>query len=256
MRFKQFSEYADIFGFDSKKPPSNPFEDQNPVYPFDIELMSQFLSRRKIGLFESNINFMNEVQWGDRYGAIKLNVDPRFTFHIRRLGFDLDRSPRWVTKKLFQLNRQGYGGYEESVAGEIYDEIERIFNYPLEVPTADFQKLEDLTMHITTKMRRTAKPYFVFEHVRKLNNDNYIIKFNVGSQGVEAPDHQRVEEVLTQVMYDRQAGMLRVTNYKVESKVGGPRSWTLKPSDLDLFFFPNQDRDEIAEAIAVRWKYY
>jgi hypothetical protein len=75
-------------------------------------------------------------------------------------------------------------------------------------------------------------------------------------QGVEAPGHIKVEQVDTQISFDKENGTIRVTNYKVGSHTGRSRDWQIKPSDLDLYFFPTQDPDEISEAIAVHMKYY
>jgi hypothetical protein len=58
------------------------------------------------------------------------------------------------------------------------------------------------------------------------------------------------------VTYDREAGTIRVTNYNIKSPVGKRHSWKIYPNDLDLYFFPSQDRDEISETVAVHMKYY
>lgn len=256
--FKAYVEATDIFGFETKKTEEPLYDelDNKPLQQFNVESMIEYLARKRLGMYSPQVNFMNEIQWGERAGAVKLEVAPRMAFHVKKLGFDVNGHSRWISKKMFQLNRTGAGGYEDSVANEIYEVLLQVAKTPLESAKKDFDHLDRLVEDIATKMRRVAKPMFIYEGIRKLSDENYIIKFSVRGQGVEAPHHQRIEEVLTQITYDKDAGTIRVTNYKVASDVGGPRSWKIKPSDLDLFFFPSQDRDEISETIAVHFKYY
>lgn len=259
LSFKNWLLEHDIFGFEKdirKEDPSQSELDNKPIKQFDTDLMIEYLSKRKLGVFKPVVNFMNEIQWGDRSGAVKLIIAPKYSFTIKKLGFDLEGHSRWVTKKFFQLNRRGFGGFEEVVADEIYDEIETASSTPLEAPQKEYDQLSNLVQNISTKMRRVAKDIFIYEGIKKMNNNNYIIIFGVRGHGLEAPSQRRVEEVLTQVMFDERAGVIRITNYKVLSKVGGPHSWILQPSDFDLFFFPTQDRDEISETIATQMKYY
>ena len=96
----------------------------------------------------------------------------------------------------------------------------------------------------------------MFQAVRKVDENNYLIQFEVRGHGVEAPDQKRIEENLTQITYDKEAGTIRVQNYNVESPVGGAHEWAIAPQDLDMYFLPSQPRDEIAECVAVHFKYY
>ena len=60
----------------------------------------------------------------------------------------------------------------------------------------------------------------------------------------------------TYLLYDRQQGTIRVFNQNLLSKVGGPHEFTINQPSFEHYFFPTQDRDEIAETIAVFMKYY
>lgn len=157
---------------------------------------------------------------------------------------------------MFQLNRQGYGGLEDKVAQEIYEQLEIFNDSNIEAPVEDYKDLENLVSNIYSKLKKTSKIIFIPEGVRKLHDDAYIIKFGVRGQGVEEMDHHRVEQNQTLITYDRQAGTIRMTNYNLTSPTGGAHSWKIGTNDLDIYFFPTQSRDEISETIAVHMKYY
>lgn len=257
-KFKTYVE-NDIFGFErnqKEEPLYDDSIDNKPMKQFDVESMIEFLARKKVGVFKPQINYMNEIQWGERAGAIKLEVAPRMSVHVKKLGFDIHGHSRWITKKLFQLNRTGYGGTEDAVASEIHDIIKSVSKTPLESALKDYRGLEGLTEAIANKMRKVAKPMFMFEAIRKLSDENYLIKFSLRGHGLEARDHQQVVENLTQITYDKEAGSIRIMNYKVSNGTGESVNWKIQPNDLDIYFFPSQDRDEIAETVATFFKYY
>lgn len=258
-RFKTFIEATDIFGFGKPREEEPLTQDLNnePLKQFNIESVMEFLSKKKLGVFQPYSRFMNEIQWGDHPGAVKLEISPRMSVFVKKMAFDKLGQTRWVTKRAFQLNRNGHGGYEDAVANEIYEVVKKASNDSgVPSPKEHYDKLEELVQCVASKMKRVSKDMFMFEGIKKVGRDNYIIAFNVRGQGVEARDHMRVEALHTQISYDDQAGSIRVTNYKVASPVGGPHSWKVQPSDLDMYFFPTQDREEIAEVVAVHFKYY
>lgn len=260
MRFRTFFEAKDIFGFDDHRAVEKPNDDMmaRPIMPFNLELMVDLLSRKSVGGHQAYSPFMNEVRWGSEPGAVKLEVDTGLTFHIKKLGKDREGSPRWVTKKMFQLNRQGYGGLEDAVAHEIHEHIKNAYNSNLDAPREGFtpDEMENLVQFIYGKIKRTMKEMFVPVGIKKLQDYAYIIALEVSGGGVEAPDQRRVEQNQTMVTYDKHQGTIRIFNYNIESPVGGRHEWSLMENDLDLYFFPTQHREEIADCLAVHFKYY
>ena len=260
MNFRTFFEATDIFGFDAQRATDE--RDDNmlsrPISQFDLELMMDLLSRKTIGLQEAVVPFVCEIHWGNQPGSMKLEVDTGYTFHIKRLGVDKQGSHRWVTKRMFQLNRQGYGGMEDAVAQEIYNHLVRYSEGLIDSPKEGYgnEDLENLAVHVYNKIKRTAKNVFIPMGIKKLQEYAYILSFEIRGHGVESPDHERVENNQTMLSYDPEQGTIRVTNYNITSRVGGPHSWTLNPILLDLYFFPTQDREEISECLAVHYKYY
>lgn len=260
MQFKAFLETADIFGFNAKRTPPEVAADDllgRPINMFNIELMMDILSRKRLGLVEPHTDYVTEMIWGKEVGAVKLEVDTGYTMYVKKLGFDKIGNPVWAAKTMLQLNRQGFGGLEDAVAQELYECVEKAHHAP-SVNVKDFSErdLENLVIHSMNKLKRTARNIFIYEGIRKVEDDNYLIKMGVRGQGVEAPDHHRIEENLTQFHYDKETGIIHIMNYNVASPTGGAHSWALHPRDLDLYFFPSQDREEISECLAVHMKYY
>lgn len=257
--FRTYVENTDIFGFEGKKPLESPDDAlmSRPINQFNIALMMEYLTKKSLlGFIKPTSKFINEMQWGEEPGAIRLEVDTGLTFLIKKLNHDLTGTPRWITKRMYQLNRYGYGGMEDSVAQEVFEHIERYYKMPMEGPLREYEDLENLVIHLSNKLKRTAKNIFLYDGIKKLNDNNYIISFGIRGHGLESSGHSRVESNQVQITFDEEAGTLRITNFNIESPVGGPHSWEIQPVDLNMYFFPTQDRDEISECLAVHMKYY
>jgi len=258
LSFKKFYEMTDIFGFEKDKHKDEVPDAMlsKPLYQFDLEEMINLLAKKKIGTFYGIPYFTNEIRWGERPGAVKLEVDTGYTFFIKKLATDRQGNPRWITKKSFQLNRNGYGGYEDSVAQEVFETIKNTYDGNIELPPDSWENLDNLVMDIYGQMKRCAKPIFIPEGIKKLSEHAYILKLGVRAQGVEARDHNRVEQNQTLITYDPACGTIRVMNYNLLSPVGGTHEFKINQNDLDLYFFPSQARDEISDAIATHFRYY
>lgn len=259
MKFRNFLEAIDIFGFEDRLAPA-PNDDmfEKPIHQFDLELMMEYLSHKNLGVHQPHCPFMNEIKWGNLPGAIKLEVDTGYTFYIKKLGVDKQGSPRWVTKKMFQLNRQGYGGLEDTVAQEIYEKISVVADGKIDSPQEGYSEndLESLVSHIYDKIKKVMKEIFLPVGIKKMSDHAYIISMEMRGHGVETQGQKRIEQNQTMVTYDPEQGSIRIFNYNIESPTGGPRSWGLMENDIDLYFFPSQERDEIADCLAVHFKYY
>jgi len=259
MEFKRWFEATDIFGFDAQLSDNPPDDNMlsKPINKFDLELMMDLLAQKSIGLFEAFQPFVSETQWGKEPGAVKLEVDTGLTFYIKRLGIDKTGGPRWITKKMFQLNRQGYGGLEDSVAQEVHNHLVNAFEQNLDGPQEyTNEDLENLTTHVYNKIKRVMKDVFMPAGIKKLSEYAYIISLNLRGHGLEAQDQRRVEQNQTMLTYDQEQGAIRIFNYNIESPVGKAHKWEIMENDLDIYFFPSQDREEISECMAVHFKFY
>lgn len=261
MNFKLWleSEIAD-FGFDKERSP-NPFKVANiqrehPIHRFDIEEMGTYLAMKKLNSSPCKIQFVNQFVWGENVGAVRVRVNTGLQLFVDRKGIDLLGNERWLAKKSFQINREGYGGYEDIVADEIFEAVKEVADNPLDVPQDNWPDLERTVVNLASKLQRTAKDILVFENITKVNNNRYIIVFGLKGYGIETQDHRRVEENITEVIFDEKSGSLRVFNTNVESDTGGRHSWEVMPSDQDFIFFPTQNNEEISEVVSTPMKFY
>lgn len=263
MHFKKFIENNyddDIFGFDrlerSKNGPDVHDKNDEPIRQLDIERVMEFLQKIDIGGFQPFSRFHSEIQWGREFGAIKVEVEPGMRLVFKKLSRDLEGERRWVTTKMYQIDRRGVGGKEESIAQQIIDDVRQESRRSIPGPIRNYSDLGNLTRYIANKMNKVAQRMFIFEGIKKIAPNNYQIIFELGGQGVEAPDHQKVGQNVTNVSYDDSKGTIRITNYNVQSKVGRSMDWKLDQVGMDMYFFPSQKSEDIAEAVATRFKHY
>lgn len=258
-KFKDWllQEGKDIFGFEKDRAVKKKDErDEKPVNGINLEQISDYLSMHEIGVKRPRIRFVNEVHWGKGPGALRVWFGTGLNVMIERQGVDLNGTPRWYTKKIYQLDQTGYGGFEDAIAYEIIEQLEKIDETELDSAKRDYDDLESLVAHMASAMKRTARPVFIFEGIRKVDRNNYVIRFSLRGHGVEAQEQQRVEENQTQITFDKESGVVRVTNFNIESPVGKDHKWEIMPTDTDLNFFPTQSREEIVETMATTLHWY
>jgi hypothetical protein len=245
-----FKESQDIFGFeyDVIVPPKK-VVNEKPIEVIDVESVVKQLSHNPLRSFPPTIKFVNEIHWGDNTGAIRVRITPKLKVLIERLGNDLSGNMRWYCKRVWQLNREGSGGNEAGIAEEIFEEVQAVDHQEPDSPKRDYDDFQDLVIRIAEQIKKVAAPIFIFEGVRKVNDFNYIIRMSVRGHGLEAPSQTRVEENQTQVVFDKDAGLIRMTNYNLLSEVGGSHEFRIAPPDHIWYFFPSQSDKEIAQTI-------
>jgi hypothetical protein len=257
MRYKDFMEWKDIFGFDSKpKVQQKEPKAKTPTQKFDVETMCQHLSEQKLGEKDPSLKFIDVVQWGEGEGSIKIRLGTGINVFIERLSHDLQGSPHWLAKKIYQINREGYGGYEVYVANELMSEVIKINEKKLDTPKNKWENIEKLIVDMASRLRSVARSIFIFEGITKLKDNHYVICFSVRGHGVEAPDHRRVIQNQTDVVFEEDAGLLKIVNTNVEAGVGSSNKWEIMPADSITRFAPTQSNEEIIETIATVLKYY
>lgn len=251
-----YNEWKDIFGFDKEVRPEKkkPIESQ-PVDSFDIDEITKFLAMHPIGELQPRVPFVNEVIWGFGPEAVRVIINNWLNVVIERYVTDLSGLGRWITKKVYQLNHKQMGGTEDAVAHEILQEAERIYRQQPDSPKKEYKEFENLVISTAAMIRRTAHDIFLFGGVRRINENNYIIRLNLRGQGVQRKGQKRVEENHTQMTFDPETGMIRITNYSIESRLR-QHEWQVTPTDVDWYFTPTQSKDEISQAIATTLHWY
>jgi hypothetical protein len=243
-------EFKDVFGFDNKIAFQDAREDTNPTKTLNFDILSERLMQHKVGEQNPHMKFINEIHWGDGPGSFRFLLGPKLDAMIQRKVEDFNGTPRWITKKIWKINQKGTGGQEETIIHELLEYLAKLDSKPLDSPKRDYRELESLVYNMASSIRRTARPIFIFEGIRKVNDNEYIIRLNVRGQGLQAPNQQRVEENQTHVVYNPNTGMIRLFNFKLASDIKKGHNWQLMPPDFDCHFCPTQPRDEIVETIS------
>jgi len=261
MEFKKwFTEnqiYAlkDIFGFEKELFPTQKRQIDRPIDSFDIEELIESLSRYPVGQLLPEVKFMNEVHWGRGTGAIRVWTGTKGGLMIERLGYDLKGEPRWITKRRYQINQSGVGSFEETITQEVLDEVKKIHESPLDSPKEGYNTLDHLVSRMANTLKRSANEVLIFEGIRRLNENEYIIRFGLRGHGVQAPQQKRVEENHTHVVYYPKSGYITVKNYNIESTLG-QHTWKVVPNHINWCFFPTQNEDEIIKSVANNLHWY
>jgi len=259
--FRDFFEgqYAN-FGLDdqekrAKEPYMSELDRDQPVKMTEVKTITDTLKEHQIGDKLSYSPFIDEVRWGVGAGALRCGVQPDMHLQLDRLGIDLQGEPVWITKRLYLLSREGYGGHESVVVEEVLDELDEINNTAIDSPKSTFEDLKYMVHSMAYRMRATARDIFLFNGINKLNENEYIIRFGVRGQGVAAPDQSRVLENHTIVGFTPDSGRIHLINRNVESSIGR-MEWLIRPADTNVYFFPTQSIDEMIAIMGTTMKYY
>jgi len=241
--------YKDIFGFEKEFFPIKRRDSEKPIKTFDTEQMIESLGRLQVGQLLPEVKYMNEVHWGKGNGAIRVWTGTKGGLMIERMGMDLLGNPRWITKRRFQINQSGIGGFETTITEEVMDEVQKVHESIIDSPQNDFEGAEHLVLKLGSALKRTMSEQLYYIGIRKLTNENFIIRFQVRASGVQAPQQKRIEENHTQVFYEKKSGTIKITNYNIESSLG-QHKWEVRPSQIEWYFFPTQNEEEIVQAVA------
>ena len=259
MKFKAWlideAAFKDIFGFEKDMFQDVEPQKTKPVRAFNIERIMTELARHTIGCKLPESKFSNIVQWGRFPGALRVIIESKLDVVIDRLALDLTGKPSWITKRVYQLNQGGDGGSEDAIAEEVLNFVLEVNEQTPDSPKARWDGLEKLVSSMAGTLRRVSAEIFIFEGVRQVNEDHYIIRMAVRGQGVQAPGQARVEENHTSVSYSKETGLIRICNFNVESPLG-EHKWQLTPVDANWFYAPTQQTGEISQTIANNLRWY
>jgi hypothetical protein len=253
--FKYWIESKDIFGFERELyADPKPEKLEKPVKEFSLARLVTSLGQYHIGTKEPNIRFVNEVQWGEHPGAIRVRIGNKLNVMVERLNVDLQGINRWGCKRFYQIPQEGYGGNEEAVSQEIINVLKEVDMEPLDSANHDYKDLEELAASMSNILKKTSNSLFIFEGTRKNNEDEYIIRFSLRGQGTGWRHQKRIEENHTRLNYNKDHGVIKLSNFNIYSPMKG-HEWLQSQQDLQLYFFPSQPMSEIIECIS-NWMYW
>lgn len=254
MKFREWliSEKQDIFGFDDSSPREDAkrLVDENPISPIDSETIMLELVKLQLNGKKPIWDWHDTVEWGrENPGAIRVEVSPLGSAKIitRRLTVNLLGERVWVCKKIIPF-RDEHKNNELELAHNVSESLMLIDKELLDTPKAEFPDFHKLVALTNQGCRKYAPDIFVYEGLRKITDNHFIIHMGYRGQGVEAPGHRRCEEFNIDIHHDQQTGMIRSFGYEVSSPVGGHR-WDVNPSEWNEQFAPSQPIDEIVQQI-------
>lgn len=248
LTFKSFLETKDIFGFDSVKPEEEEKEpDDLPIQSFNSNHLMDLLAKTKLpGLTRP---FDSIIIWGNDVGAIKIKLTPNLAISIERKTNDLSGNSLWIIKKLFKIKIREFAGKEDFVASELEKEVMSLAKEPIDVPIKNYKKIEDLTKRIAQQVI-AANKYFSFQRIKKINDNNYNILFNITNFGlgkiVRRFKGGPTPAGLVDISYNEQKGIIKcfLTTIGIE---GESESWQLDHPYFVGEFAPTQSEKDISK---------
>ena len=253
--FKKWLLKEDIFGFDKLliNQPKKTEEEESPIVPINIELVMEPLLKMPLNDKLPNLKFINQIQWGEHNGAIRMVISPLGSFKsiIRGMQTDLEGNESWICKKIIPYKDIMAADIQddENLANKLFEEIEEIKQ--LESAIGNYSNLENLVVNLTKRCQNpnVIPKIFIFKGVREVkHNENYVIYFECKGQGAETPGSGRLEQFCIDMSYNRKTGLIRSYGHDVQSKMKG-HSWTPQPSEWDEYFSPAQSVREITDCI-------
>ncbi len=233
--------------------------DDLPIKNLSVPKMMDYLSEQTIGTKEGKVAFANEVRWGVGPGAIRVTVSTSYGVFMERLGKDLLGDDVWITKKVFQINDDVERmGYEYILSEDITQHAKIIDSKLLDYPKSKYD-VRPLAINTANKLRQVARDMFMFNSLREITENTYVIQFDMMGAGVGAiggSNYDRSLENLVFITFSEQTGVIKLINTDIESNVGQNMIWRMQPSDVNMSFFPTQNIDEISETMAVTFRWY
>lgn len=273
MNFRLWMEKRNIWGFDDEDlEPNKPFHPGKtpfrgdidlPINGFNVQRMIEQLAKYDLGFKKSKIKFMNECQWGENPGAVRVIVTPKVNLKIQKLHYDLEGNKVWVMKKYFFIDDANFAGKEDVVANEVFDQVKNINDEQMENPNKDV-KLEELVKDLNIRLRGLISSTLLPEHTVRKNSENeftvfYYLRGGGASGYTGASNTHNVMEVVVNLSKQRNTGLIKamvtvVTNLSSGSQ--GGNTWVLMPSDFEEYFMPTQGKREIIESLVTALKTY
>ncbi|RDJ35376.1 MAG: hypothetical protein DWQ19_11210 [Crenarchaeota archaeon] len=243
------SEGKDIFGFERHRQEEE--IDRQKRLSSLKQLNSELLIKelwRPVGLKRPSSNFSDEITWGQvNLGeAIRLDISPFGSLKIitRRIVNDLEGNKTWICKDAIPLPDGHYDGEETVLAMEVFDKVNEINKSPIDSPKKDYN-LEHLALKLAGKIKveRPVK-IMIFDRIKKLNENHYIVAMNFSGHGLEAPTQRRMEQFHIHLFFDPSRGLVRSYGTGIESPTK-VHKWEAQVSEFDEHFAPTQSTEEI-----------
>jgi hypothetical protein len=253
---KRLNEFAN-FGFGTGPTKRKPMDSQNrpsinaagnPFKMVKVEQVIKDLKKRAMGISHSVEEFFGELHMGEGVGAVQILFCPYGGLKtvIRRKAKDLRGEDVWVCKRVVVMDDKRYDGHDSVLVEDISEQLGLIVGEGLDSPGGEYEDMTKLVTKIANKIRTLRTELFVFEGVRKKDDNYFIVQFGVKGQGVEAPDQRRLEQFHVNLHYDQPRGLIRSWGCDISSPIG-QHLWQSQPAEWNEIHFPSQQVDEIIQ---------
>jgi hypothetical protein len=249
--FNNWVQGKDIFGFDKdrNRPQQDRTElDELPIDDVSSSVVMEYLGKMILPTREPLLEFDTQVRWGEGPGAIRVNLSPLGSFKaiIRKNINDLEGNPIWICKEVLPLIYRKHES-EDNLSIDLFNHVQTIDEMPLDSPAGHFDNLEAFVGRLADRVKKLAPPIFVFEGVKKMTDNHYLIYMSCRGGGTGAPDNQRLNEFVINISFDPKRGILKNFGYNVQSSMRG-YTWEIQPSEWEEYYTPTQKPDEIINA--------
>lgn len=259
MNFKKYiTESKDIFGFGEKKEQTTKeTEDGYPIYPIDLEKLSNHLSNMAVNGVKGNAKFVNQIEWDNGSDAIQVLIHPNLIVSIKRKIIDGIGQHDWITKYLTVISRKGVGGNEYEVAERIFELVEKESNNKAYSFDKEFNKIENLVQYCADQMRMKAPDIFNFDKIKEVKENYYLISFIFSGSGFGLVNKEPTVVINNQtgIYYNKSRGVIIMNNTNLNKSLKGG-SWQYSQNDFNFVFSPRQDKKEIADVLCTMLRFY
>jgi hypothetical protein len=242
--------FKDIFGFERSKHADRRPQSCNLTKTLNSDEIVSELVRMPLGTRQPILEWTDTVTWGGGLpGTIRLVVSPIGSYKatIRKLISDSTGQATWVCKRIYPLNLKEKRTEQDWVQ-IIYEDVRKISQEGQDGSEHKFPKLERMVVNLASKIKQYAPMVFIYEGIRKSDDDNYIIYMGYRGQGVQRRQQRRCEQFNISVSYIKDRGLLHVWGYDITSPLRGHK-WEVQPAEWNEYFTPSQKPEEIIEAI-------
>lgn len=264
--FKNFvEEFNDIFGFEelrNKKADVAP-PDEQPIQPFAISGLLDHLLRKRLGETEATQRFTDEVRWGNSTGSMRIKITPMRSIIISRLSNNLQGENIWICKKFYSIDSSNFTGHEDTVANDIFKQVEKIAYEPVDAAVRDFSNLYALVQHIAKDTRSKIPGMFTYDDIKRISESDYIINFSIRAMGVGKLSRRGTAGrratlmpfMQVEVVYMNATGVIHVVLSTVSISPEG-NGWSQDIPFFDEKFMPSQSKEEIEKVIVAAITYF
>jgi len=265
--FKQWVilERGDIFGFDKPRKVDvlsgnkyqhglgtpGPNQGEFPIKAVDSQVIMAELARHNIGEKKARWVDTEGVLWGNgEVGTIQAEISPwgSYKVTVRKKIIDLEGTVCWICKRIYPIIETENDRNEESMAHQLIDELAKMDGELVEMPKGDYKNFENMILSLASKIKRFAPDIFIFDGIKQISENNYLIHMSLRAGGIEAPDSNRVVQFNIDLNYNPRTGLIRCFGNDVTTPTSG-HAWRLQPSEWDEVFCATQPQREIEDAI-------